>query len=113
MVQFVNKFFYWISSIIVGFLKSSRFFCLPVFRCFHQTIQDSKKASCLRNRPQNTRHKYLDTAVIFSSQTNKIKPSSTPSVMNERHPSQSRMFSQADAKKKKKVFVSDVSEIFA
>ena len=44
MVQFVNKFFYWISSIFVGFLKSSRFFCVSLYSgAFTRQYKTAKK----------------------------------------------------------------------
>ena len=54
MVQFLSiHFFSWISSIFVGFFKSSRFFCVTLyFRRFHHSCRRQCDVPGLSNTPQ-------------------------------------------------------------
>ena len=52
MVQFLSiNFFSWISSIFVGFFKSSRFFCITLYNVNepHVTQKESTVSYCIQH----------------------------------------------------------------
>jgi len=73
MVQFLSIFFSWISSIFVGFFKSSRFFCVTLY--IRITVQRLKTKELLHYLSTQVQLVLTDIASHKIFRLNIIKPS--------------------------------------
>ena len=64
MVQFVNNFFSWISSIFVGFFKSSSFFVSLCITEIHSVVSKTNHG---RTRTKHTRHPISCSTCVLRS----------------------------------------------